>query len=215
MVSVYLFVQNIIDYMRFITLCVSLYFHDSDPIKFVVFYFLSFSFDLFDGMAARYFNQCSRFGSALDMITDRLSTASLLIILSKYYPNYFLLFVSLVCLDVGSHWMQIFSSLLMIIKDPTIVNHKAIKEKFLILDLYYHNRFVLFNTCLWAEVFLLLLYLQKHFKIEHTPYYNYFYYFCMGIYTFKQICSIFQFFGASDRVVDLDTLERNEKLKSK
>lgn len=45
----------------------------------------SFAADLFDGMAARRFNQCSSFGGMLDMVTDRCSTLGLLFILYGEY----------------------------------------------------------------------------------------------------------------------------------
>jgi CDP-diacylglycerol--inositol 3-phosphatidyltransferase len=38
-----------------------------------------------DGWCARKFNQVSTFGAVLDMVTDRVSTACLLVILSQIY----------------------------------------------------------------------------------------------------------------------------------
>lgn len=205
MVSIYFYIPNLIDYGRFISLFIALYYHDKDPVLFTIVYFISFGLDLFDGMAARHFNQFSRIGAALDMIADRLTTASLLIILGKLYPDFFVVFILLVLLDVGSHWLQVYSSLLEIAENKNIKNHKEIKEKFLILDIYYHNRFVLFNTCLFAEIFLLLTYLN-HYYLDwmNNDIYKYFYYFSFGIYGFKQVASVFQIFGASDRVVEMD-----------
>lgn len=69
--------------------------------------------DLFDGWAARKYNQCSDFGGLLDMITDRCSTAGLLHVLSFEYNNilynsYFrVLFLGLIILDISSHWCQV------------------------------------------------------------------------------------------------------------
>ena len=48
-------------------------------------YVSSFVGDLFDGLAARRFDQCSTFGGLLDMVTDRCSTAGLLCVLSREY----------------------------------------------------------------------------------------------------------------------------------
>ena len=48
----------------------------------VILYVASFVGDLFDGLAARKFDQCSIFGGLLDMVTDRCSTAGLLCVLS-------------------------------------------------------------------------------------------------------------------------------------
>ena len=37
-------------------------------------YFMSVVLDEFDGMAARAFNQCTKFGAILDVVTDRCSS---------------------------------------------------------------------------------------------------------------------------------------------
>jgi phosphatidylglycerophosphate synthase len=42
---------------------------------------------MFDGMAARKYNQCSTFGGLIDMVTDRCSTAGLLCVLSREYSE--------------------------------------------------------------------------------------------------------------------------------
>lgn len=65
------------------------------PIKVFSFYFntasicylASFILDLFDGMAARKFDQCSEFGGLLDMVTDRCSTLGLLFVLYGEYGS--------------------------------------------------------------------------------------------------------------------------------
>ena len=50
-------------------------------------YVASFVGDMFDGMAARKYNQCSTFGGLIDMVTDRCSTAGLLCVLSREYSE--------------------------------------------------------------------------------------------------------------------------------
>ncbi|KAK2986113.1 hypothetical protein RJ640_024612 [Escallonia rubra] len=53
----------------------------------------------------------STFGAALDMVIDRISTACLLIILSQAYrPG--LVFLSLLALDIASHWLQMYKYLI-------------------------------------------------------------------------------------------------------
>jgi len=37
-------------------------------------------------------------------------------------------------------------------------NHKSLKEKFLVFEFFYKNKYGLFNICLGAELFLLSLY---------------------------------------------------------
>jgi CDP-diacylglycerol--inositol 3-phosphatidyltransferase len=86
----------------------------------IILYLLNFIGDLFDGLVARKLNQCSSFGGILDMLTDRCSTAGLLMILSVEYipidetlsfPLFRIIFLLLVLLDVSSHWMQTYSVL--------------------------------------------------------------------------------------------------------
>merc|ERR1712194_25533 len=78
----------------------------------ITLYITSFVLDLFDGMAARYFNQCSALGGVLDMVTDRCSTAGLLMILSwnEHYPQYRLYLLMCVVLDFGSHWCAMYAA---------------------------------------------------------------------------------------------------------
>lgn len=213
MSKIYFYIPNLIDYFRFITLFIAIFTYKDSPIVFSVFYSVSMFLDLFDGMAARHFKQFSRFGAALDMISDRLTTASLLMILGQFYPNYFLVFLLLVLLDVGSHWLQVYSALLVIAENKNIKNHKEVKEKFLILDIYYHNKYVLFNTCLFAELFLIMAYLNNFYSslLMINQLWLGLFYFCFAVYLFKQIASIFQIFGACDRIVELDELELSKK----
>jgi CDP-diacylglycerol--inositol 3-phosphatidyltransferase len=60
--------------------------------------------DLFDGMAARKFNQSSTFGAVLDMVTDRFSNAVLLGVLYGLYPTIGPVFLVMITLDLASHW---------------------------------------------------------------------------------------------------------------
>lgn len=69
--------------------------------------------DFLDGNAARYFNQCSSFGAALDMLTDRFGTLVLVCLFLKYTDENstlhclsgFLIFE--IILDLCSHWLQV------------------------------------------------------------------------------------------------------------
>jgi CDP-diacylglycerol--inositol 3-phosphatidyltransferase len=83
---VFLFVPNIIGYFRFAFLFVSLFTYQNYPIQTILCYGLSQLFDMFDGMAARKFNQSTDFGAVLDMVCDRASDAVILAILGSLYP---------------------------------------------------------------------------------------------------------------------------------
>jgi len=83
--DVLLYVPNLIGYLRVICSVLSLTLMICFPqmwITAIILYVSSFIGDLFDGLAARKFDQCSLFGGLLDMVTDRCSTAGLLCALS-------------------------------------------------------------------------------------------------------------------------------------
>ena len=209
--QVLLYYANIMDYFRVIAAMYAFYISKTDPICFIICYFISFILDAFDGMAARAAHQTSKLGATLDMVTARISTAGLLAVLSGFYPEYSTVFVYLIMLDVGSHWLQTHSGFLVNVKND---NHKNLGEKFFLLKLYYTNRNVLGIVCLGAEVFLLLLYF-KHFypKFMENQLFAYFFYANFVIYVFKQIISVIQIFGASSRIAVWDAKEATEKLK--
>ena len=201
---------NIMDYFRVIASMYAFYISKADPILFVICYFISFILDAFDGMAARAAHQTSKLGATLDMVTDRISTAGLLAVLSGFYPDHSTIFVYLIMLDVGSHWLQTHSGFLVNVKND---NHKNLGEKFFLLRLYYTNRNVLGIVCLGAEVFLLLLYFNHFYpELMKNQYYLNFYNANFTIYVFKQLISIIQIFGASSRIAVWDAKEATEKL---
>ena len=60
-------------YLRVILVFLSMYVMFTRPWLAAAAYFLSVVLDEFDGMAARAFNQCTKFGAILDVVTDRYS----------------------------------------------------------------------------------------------------------------------------------------------
>jgi CDP-diacylglycerol--inositol 3-phosphatidyltransferase len=212
-VDVLCYYANIMDYFRVVAAMYAFYKAKDSPVIFVICYFISFILDAFDGMAARAAGQTSKLGATLDMVTDRISTAGLLAILSGFYEKYSVTFVYLIMLDVGSHWLQTHSGFLVNVKND---NHKNLGEKFFLLKLYYTNRNVLGIVCLGAEVFLLLLYFNHFYpKLMTYPAYLGFFYVNFAIYIFKQIVSIIQIFGASSRIAEWDAKVATDKLNGK
>ena len=204
---------NIMDYFRVVAAMYAFYKAKDSPVVFVICYFISFILDAFDGMAARAAGQTSKLGATLDMVTDRISTAGLLAILSGFYADYSVTFVYLIMLDVGSHWLQTHSGFLVNVKND---NHKNLGEKFFLLKLYYTNRNVLGIVCLGAEVFLLLLYFNHFYpKLMLNQIYRCFFFTNFAIYVFKQIVSIIQIFGASSRIAEWDAKVATDKLNGK
>ncbi|KAL0341438.1 UNVERIFIED_CONTAM: putative CDP-diacylglycerol--inositol 3-phosphatidyltransferase 2 [Sesamum calycinum] len=144
---VYLYVPNIIGYVRILMNCFAFAICYKDKYLFSVLYFVSFVCDALDGWCARKLNQVSTFGAVLDMVTDRISTACLLVILSQVYrPG--MIFLSLLALDIASHWLQMYSSFLV-----GKASHKDVKDSSSwLFKLYYGNRKFMGYCCVSCEV---------------------------------------------------------------
>lgn len=99
-------------------------------------YLISGLLDAFDGHAARYLNQGTKFGALLDMLTDRCATMCLCVVLSMFYPKWAIVFQLSMSLDIASHWLHMISSMM---KGST--SHKTIDlSGNPILRLYYTSR---------------------------------------------------------------------------
>ncbi|PIA50911.1 hypothetical protein AQUCO_01100018v1 [Aquilegia coerulea] len=159
--SVYLYIPNIIGYIRVLMNIVAFARCFSDKKLFSVLYFISFICDGIDGWFARKFNQVSTFGAVLDMVTDRVSTACLLAVLSQIYrPG--LVFLSLLALDVGSHWLQMYSTFL-----SGKVSHKDVKDSTnWLFKAYYGNRLFMAYCCVASEVLYIILFLIAEHQSE-------------------------------------------------
>ncbi|CAA7020690.1 unnamed protein product [Microthlaspi erraticum] len=156
--SVYLYIPNIVGYMRVILNCIAFAVCFSNKTLFSLLYFFSFCCDAVDGWCARKFNQVSTFGAVLDMVTDRVSTACLLVILSQIYrPS--LAFLSLLALDIASHWLQMYSTFL-----SGKTSHKDVKDSTSwLFRLYYGNRMFMGYCCVSCEVlYIILLLIAKN-----------------------------------------------------
>jgi len=151
---VYFYIPNLIGYSRIIFAVMAFYFIDQ-YFLFYIFYSLSAILDIADGHAARAFNQCTKFGAILDMVTDRASTTCLIVVLAQFYPNYLYPFLFLVALDIISHFAHIYSSLI-----RGEVSHKKVNAKqSWLIRMYYTNRLVLGSLCFGNEGFFIMLYM--------------------------------------------------------
>jgi CDP-diacylglycerol--inositol 3-phosphatidyltransferase len=211
--NIFLYVANIMDYMRLVFCMYAFYYAKTHPWFFLSLYFVAFVLDMFDGMAARALNQKSKLGATLDMVIDRISTSGLLMVLSNFYLDYSHIFIFLMMLDIGSHWLQTHSGFM----DSNLKNdnHKNLEEKFWILNFYYKNRFGLGLTCLGAEVFLLLLY-YLHFdkNMISNQVFLIALYVNGVIYALKQFISVIQVISASQRIAKFDKKEYLESKKN-
>ncbi|KNB46688.1 hypothetical protein JH06_0781 [Blastocystis sp. subtype 4] len=211
MVSVALFIPNIIGYIRAVTGILSFYFVDSNPTAFCWLYFISYILDALDGVCARRFNQCSHFGAVLDMICDRFCTASLYLSLSNVFPDYKYYYTLLLILEITSHWIQMYSAALV------GKSHKALdSERPFILRFYYVVPYSLFFVCLLNETYIVssyVLYYMDKGLISMTWRWmwklinKYFF----PVFVFKQIVSLVALVDSSKTIIELDERERKEK----
>ncbi|ODQ77804.1 hypothetical protein BABINDRAFT_163191 [Babjeviella inositovora NRRL Y-12698] len=206
--DIYVFIPNLIGYARVFTAILSFFTMKNHPVITAFVYGLSCLLDAFDGTAARKFNQATKFGAVLDMVTDRCTTSSLICFLAVLYPSWMIVFQLLISLDLASHYMHMYAML-----SVGSTSHKDVDaSQSKLLSLYYNDRTVLFVVCALNELFYMALYLA------------YFDYFLFGkvlawvtfpVWFFKQVTNVIQMRGASDKLVAIDAEERNKAFTSK
>ncbi|KUI67872.1 CDP-diacylglycerol--inositol 3-phosphatidyltransferase [Cytospora mali] len=155
--NIFIFIPNLIGYVRIVLAISSLYYMPLHPRTCSILYSVSCLLDALDGYAARYYEQSTRFGAVLDMVTDRCTTACLLVFLSSAFPRWAIVFQGLISLDFASHYMHMYTTLAM---GGSNQSHKQVdKSRSWLLNLYYTNRTVLFIACALNETFFIALYL--------------------------------------------------------
>ncbi|KAI6085097.1 CDP-alcohol phosphatidyltransferase-domain-containing protein [Hypoxylon rubiginosum] len=155
--NIFLFWPNIIGYFRIVLAIASLYYMPLHPRTCSLLYSISCLLDALDGYAARYFQQSTKFGAVLDMVTDRCTTSCLLVFLSSAFPRWAIIFQSLISVDFASHYVHMYATLAMGGSDTS---HKNVdKSRSWLLNLYYTNKTVLFLCCALNELFFIALYL--------------------------------------------------------
>lgn len=153
--NIFLFIPNLIGYSRIILAIVSFYYMPTDYVAASISYLLSGFLDAFDGYAARALNQSTKFGAILDQITDRCALLALLTVLSHFYPKYMFYFQLSMIVDISSHWIHIWVSMM-----KGKASHKFMDPSAnFILKWYYTSKPVLFTFCAANEIFYAGLYL--------------------------------------------------------
>jgi CDP-diacylglycerol--inositol 3-phosphatidyltransferase len=211
--NVYLFAPNVIGYLRVLLLVASCFTMSTKPGLTALLYLVSCGLDAVDGYAARYFNQVSKFGAVLDMVTDRSSTVCLMCFLILKYPSYVGMFQFLIALDLSSHYMQMFSTL-----SSGLDSHKKVDQtQNPLLRLYYTNRFVLFSLCAFNEFYWILLYYityttQSQYRVNvfgtEVGFFTVLSYVCLPFCALKHIMNMIQLVQASHNLVSLDIKDR-------
>ncbi|KAK7206801.1 CDP-alcohol phosphatidyltransferase-domain-containing protein [Myxozyma melibiosi] len=217
--DVFLFIPNLIGYSRVILALASLGFMAYHPKACTWLYSISCLLDAFDGMAARRFNQSTRFGAILDMVTDRCTTSCLICFLSARYPSWSIFYQCLISLDLASHYMHMYAML-----SSGVQSHKKVsKDRGWILSLYYTNSNVLFIVCAANELFFVALYLYS-FPLKTPPHLGYYrgvplsYVTFLGAFTFplwllKQVINVIQLVNAASILAERDVEERNKAIQ--
>ena len=130
--------SHFLGYSRIVLAIASLYYMPLHPRTCSLLYSVSCLLDALDGIAARYFQQSTRFGAVLDMVTDRCTTACLLVFLASAFPRWSILFQGLISLDLASHYMHMYATLSM---GGSGQSHKKIDQsRSRLLYLYYNNK---------------------------------------------------------------------------
>ena len=214
--DVLLFVPNLIGYSRVLftlTSFVLMLHFDEQWVIAILFYFLSFAGDLFDGIAARKLNQTSTFGGLLDMITDRCSTLGLLYVLGVLQESFRLVYLLLIVLDISSHWCQMYSSI-------GSGHHKSKESntgRNFIVRWYYQYYAFFGYLCVGAEFTYIFSYVLHYLSPESTilfPAFTLLFRLMLPGCIMKQIVNVFQLSSACYLVAAQDATERSEQKQS-
>jgi len=206
--NIFLFVPNLIGYGRIVLAIVSFYFMPTSPMIAVICYLLSGLLDAFDGHAARYLNQGTKFGAMLDMLTDRCATMCLCVVLAIFYPKWAIFFQLSMSLDMASHWLHMHSSMM---KGSS--SHKTIDlSGNPILRLYYTSRPVLFFMCAANEIFFSMLYLLNFYE-GPSGLFRWLLYISAPIAFAKAAISGIHLITAAQNIANIDLDEREQARK--
>jgi len=209
-VNVFLFVPNIIGYVRIVLMIIAFYFMTNADhyLLTVTCYMLSQLLDAFDGHAARMLGQTSKLGAMLDQLTDRCSTLGLVMGLGILYPNWFFFFQCYAVLDIASHWLHLTAS-----HYSGATSHKQIDlSANPLLYYYYQNRSVLFSMCAGNEIFFAVLYLMRFSVGPTVAGYSLFHtllFLCTPIMTLKSVISMVQLIAAAKNIALVDKEEHS------
>ena len=195
---IYWYYPNLVGYGRIVSTVIAFFYVFHSPLLAGVLYSLGQAFDAVDGVVARHFHQTSKFGALLDMLTDRLSTATLLVVLSHLYPQVWGLFAFLIALDLVSHWCQMYSKLA-----QNIQSHKGSQNA--MLNFYYTFPYALLVFCVGNELCFVCLYLLAFQWDEGwTRVWSVLMYGSFPICVLKQVMNVIQLYDACNEVCEMD-----------
>ena len=162
--NIYWYLPNIICYIRAMLILIPLATALTRPILTLVVCFVSVSLDVADGAVARYFNQVSHLGQALDYAIDRASLAVITTMLMILIPDYWWCFSLILILDLSSHIAHLYHT---VYSQQT--HHKVTsKKQNRLIRAYYSNRLVLFFACASHDLLLGAIYIDHFFHASWT-----------------------------------------------
>ncbi len=211
--KVFLFIPNLIGYVRIILYLASFLFHSLGNWQLcIILYSIAFILDEFDGRAARAYNQSSNFGAALDMVADRSATAGLCLILAQLYPNYLLALIIAIAIDVSSHYYLIYATGML---GKSSHKDSASWTEHGLLKLYYGNKPFMDLLILGNELFYMLLYLAFYlvgFTLSLSSFnlsiWQLALIVCSPIYLLKQVINVLQLQSSAQQIAAIDLENR-------
>lgn len=145
------------------------------------------------------------------MLTDRMSTGVLLIVLSHQYPLWWGMFASLLVLDMVSHWFQMYSKLVV-----GASTHKGSDNA--LLNFYYTAPYALLVHCVGNEGFFLSLYILAFpaamfpvWLLSLTTVINYVF---APIAAVKQLMNVIQLWESISALAAIDLEQATKKSKA-
>lgn len=208
--EVLLYYPNLIGYMRVFSMLVAFFYFFTEWKYCMIAYCIAFMGDVVDGWVARMTNQSSKYGGCLDMVTDRISSAGFMAMLSQFYPNYALGLGLLICLDIASHWFHVVS-IIMIGNDQHHKSAETLKNRNVLLQWYYAIYPLFGYCCVGTEFFYIFLYL--HYWTSNELIWNLCIYLCAPACVMKNIINVAQLTSACYAIAELDCKEKNKANK--
>lgn len=163
--------------------------------------------DAIDGVAARHFDQCSQLGQFLDMLTDRMGTLVLMVIICLQNPQFWAFWTFLIVLDIVSHWCQMFVALTIGKK-----THKGSENA--ALDFYYSFP-ALFIACCMNEFCIMAVYMLQTEEYAQSMFWFWVCVSCFPVFVLKQLMNVVQLAHNLNKLAELDVKAIAEEEKKK
>ena len=207
--QVVMYYPNLIGYLRILCVVGSFYYFLTDWERTLMLYMLAFTGDVVDGFVARACNQSSSYGGSLDMVTDRVSTAGFLFMLSHLYPRWTFMFVLLMIIDIASHWFHVVS-IIMLGNDKHHKSPEMLQKRNWLLRTYYSIYPLFGYCCVGAELFYVLLYV--HYWNPHLDIiWKLCFYGCLPGCALKNVINIAQLASACYAMAEIDAQNKNKQ----